>query len=150
MRRVDRDEACCGSLITCEAVIAQLSHACLVLRIAIDWEERVTSAHSDQKSKTSSPEITLSQLSVAFEEVARMRKLLEPSRPHACPELIVTLSEYQQILRQFKLNLPRLRGWLLAERERLARRRSHSSSVESWIRASQQIRGCDVRRKTAQ
>jgi hypothetical protein len=48
------------------------------------------------------------------------------------------LSHYKSLLRQFKEDLPRLHGWLLAERARLATRRSHSASVESWVRASRE------------
>jgi hypothetical protein len=83
--------------------------------------------------------IDLTQLTRAFAEVQGTRTLLESSSPKG-QEFATALAGYQLLLRQFKAELPRLHGWLLAERGRLAGRRSHSSGVENWLESNRQTR----------
>jgi len=50
------------------------------------------------------------------------------------------LSEYRAALVEWDRQLPRLQGWLLAERARLSSRRVHAASVQSWVQTDQQTR----------
>lgn len=50
------------------------------------------------------------------------------------------VNDYRSALQQWHQQLPRVHGWLLAERARLERRRAHTDSVSSWLQASRQAR----------
>ena len=50
------------------------------------------------------------------------------------------LTEYRAVLLEWDRHLPRLHGWLLAERERLSSRRAHTGSVQTWIETDRQTR----------
>jgi hypothetical protein len=50
------------------------------------------------------------------------------------------LSEFRSALVEWYRNLPRLHGWLLAERARLSCRRAHAESVQTWIETDRQTR----------
>jgi hypothetical protein len=54
--------------------------------------------------------------------------------------LVAARSEYRAALREWHEQLPRLRGWLLAEKTRLATRRAHETGVRAWFRAQGQTR----------
>jgi len=69
----------------------------------------------------------------------RTQKLIEHCK-FETPELVTALAEYQKILREFRSQLPRYYGWLLAERGRLASRESHSAAVGNWIETNRQTR----------
>lgn len=49
-------------------------------------------------------------------------------------------SEYRAALAEWDRHLPRLHGWLLAERGRLGARSGHIRLVRAWIDADQQTR----------
>lgn len=83
--------------------------------------------------------IRLSALTLAFDQVVKTRKVLKPCNT-AGAELAPALAEYQRLLREFKSNLPRFQGWLLAERARLGSLSSHSAAVDSWMETNRQTR----------
>lgn len=114
--------------------IAQLSSATAALRSVLYGSATASRAAVD----TSLP-IRLSALTLAFDQVAKTRKVLKPGNT-ARPELAPALAEYQHLLREFKSNLPRFQGWLLAERARLGNRSSHSAAVDSWMETNRQTR----------
>lgn len=147
MKTVHPEECSSDPAVSSEPLRAQLLQACRVLRVTNGTEGFVAGGSFEQRSTTSSTEYTLSRLSLAFAEIIRTQKLLVDSGQEASAELRDALSEYQQLLQEFKSNFPQIRGWLLAERTRLASRRSHSSAVESWVRASQQTRAFAVKTK---
>jgi hypothetical protein len=115
-------------------IMAQLSTAAAALRSMLygsDIAPRDT-------ANTSLP-ISLSALTLAFTEIAQAQKILQNGNIRT-PEVAAALAEYQHLLGEFKSNLPRFQGWLLAERARLARRSSHSAAVESWVETNRQTR----------
>ncbi|HEX3741839.1 MAG TPA: hypothetical protein VHV29_19225 [Terriglobales bacterium] len=114
--------------------IAQLSTAAAALSSVL--HPRSVAVHT---AANSSLPISLSALTMAFAEVARTQKVLQAGTI-ALPEVAAALIEYQQLLREFKSNLPRFQGWLLAERARLAMRGAHSTAVESWVKTDRQTR----------
>lgn len=87
--------------------------------------------------------ISLSALTLAFSEIAQVQKVIQTANTVG-PEQAPALAEYQYLLREFKSNLPRFQGWLLAERARLARRGSHSTAVESWVETNLQTCKLDM------
>lgn len=116
------------------ACMAQLSSAAAALRFVLYGNCAVTNPAADK-----SLPISLSALTLAFTDVARTQKILRAGNT-TLPEAAAALAEYQQLLREFKSNLPRFQGWLLAERARLAMRGSHSTAVESWVKTDRQTR----------
>ena len=117
--------------------MAQLSTAAAALRSVLYGSGAVSRPTAD----TSLP-ISLSALTVAFTEIAQAQKILQNGNIRV-PEVAAALAEYQHLLGEFKSNLPRFQGWLLAERARLASRRSHSAAVESWSQTNRQTRKLD-------
>ncbi|HEY7353646.1 MAG TPA: hypothetical protein VH596_12845 [Terriglobales bacterium] len=121
-------------------VLEQLSRASAALRCVLSGQENVSHDSSPNGSNAKSSElyaarvseINVGQLTRAFAEVDHTRKLIE-CFASGYPEFAVTLAEYQLLLRHFKSELPRLHGWMLTERARLASRQSHSSGVEIWL-----------------
>ena len=97
-------------------------------------------SHFSSRSECDLPTVSLRDLAAAFAKVAQLQSALEDSEPEISPEIAPALSHYKSLLSQFKEDLPRIQGWLLAERARLATRRSHAASVERWVRAAQQTR----------
>ena len=114
--------------------IAQLSTATAALRSVLYGSDVISRDTAD----TSLP-ISLSTLTRALTEITRTREVLSPGNI-SVPEIAAALAEYQRLLHEFKLNLPRFQGWLLAERARLANRGSHSAAVESWVETNRQTR----------
>lgn len=49
-------------------------------------------------------------------------------------------AEYNSALQEWHQQLPRLRGWLLAEKARLETNHSHAQSVRSWLETNQQTK----------
>lgn len=82
----------------------------------------------------------------AFIEVRRVTELrtsaLTANRPAAQTGATLTrcLTEYRAALKDWDRHLPRLHGWLLAERSRLSSRRIHAGSVQSWVETARQTR----------
>ncbi len=112
--------------------ITQLSTAAAALRSVLYGRGTVSGATAD-----ASLPITLSALTLAFTEVTRTQRVLATGNT-TLPEVAAAVTEYQQLLREFKSNLPRFQGWLLAERARLAMRGAHSTLVESWAKTNRQ------------
>lgn len=50
------------------------------------------------------------------------------------------LADYRSALKEFHQQLPRVHGWLLAEKARLECRRSHADSVQTWLETTKQTR----------
>ena len=50
------------------------------------------------------------------------------------------IAEYRQALLEWDRQLPRIHGWLLAERARLEERRAHAAGVDVWLKADRQTR----------
>lgn len=118
-------------------IMAQLSTAAAALRFVLYGSGAVSRPTAD----TSLP-ISLSALTVAFTEIAQAQKILQNGNIRV-PEVAAALAEYQSLLREFKSNLPRFQGWLLAERARLAGRGSHAAAVENWVETNRQTRKPD-------
>lgn len=97
-------------------------------------------SHGSNRCECDLLPVNLRDLAAAFAEVAQLQSTLPNSGAEISPEIVPTLSHYKSLLSQFKEDMPRIHGWLLAERARLATRRSHSASVERWVRAAQQTR----------
>ena len=116
------------------AGLAQLSTAAAALRSVL-----YPGGIAAQSAANTSLPISLSALTLAFTEVARTRKFLQAS-DISLPEISAALAEYQQLLREFKSNLPRFQGWLLSQRARLAMRGAHSNAVENWVKTDRQTR----------
>ena len=119
----------------------QIATASAALQRVLSDGEPVLSPPSldDRTAERCSSPMHLECLTRAFVEVERMRKLLESSAIDQ-PQLAASLSNYQVLLKQFKSELPRIRGWLLAERARLASRQTHSVGVENWLEMTRQTR----------
>jgi hypothetical protein len=93
-----------------------------------------------QTARTTRPSINSDQLTRAFEQVKRVGNLLKSVRGNPPPPLEEAVERYRSALRQFKLLLPKLQGWLLTERSRLGSRQAHSASVGSWMKSNRQTR----------
>jgi len=50
------------------------------------------------------------------------------------------MAEYRSALREWEQQLPRVQGWLLAEKARLASRREHAQSVSTWLETHRQTK----------
>jgi hypothetical protein len=50
------------------------------------------------------------------------------------------MSRYRAMLTQWANQLPRIYGWLLTERSRLASRRVHTQAVETWMKMDRETR----------
>lgn len=133
MKISDRGVPANGSAISGQ-IMAQLSTAAAALRSVLYGSDIALRGTAN----TSLP-ISLSAMNLAFTEIAQAQKILQNGNIGA-PEVAAALAEYQHLLREFKSNLPRFQGWLLAERARLARRGSHSAAVESWVETNRQTR----------
>lgn len=115
----------------------QISKAIAALRQVVPQDCLTYDGSSFRKCDV--PAVNLRDLAAAFAGIAQMGNI-SSNTPEVSAEIARALSHYKHLLGQFKANLPRMQGWLLAERARLAARRSHSASVESWVRATQQTR----------
>jgi hypothetical protein len=115
-------------------ILTRISAATAALRSVLYGSATASPAAVD----TSLP-ISLSALALAFAAIARARDVLHAGTITE-PELMAAIAEYQRLLREFKSNLPRFQGWLLAQRAHLARRGSHSAAFESWIETNWQTR----------
>ena len=75
------------------------------------------------------------------QKVSEIRRALRPAEQSAQgAEYAHCESEYRAALEGWDRQLPRLHGWLLAERGRLGSRSGHVGQVRSWIEADQQTR----------
>lgn len=87
----------------------------------------------------------LKHVSAAFVEVERVIEFRRRSRTNNCNDRMpgataLALAGYRAALAEWDRQLPRLHGWLLAERARLSARRAHAGSVETWIETDRQTR----------
>lgn len=75
------------------------------------------------------------------QKVSEMRRELRSTRRSAqSGEYARCEAEYRAVLAEWDRHLPRLHGWLLAERARLGARSGHVQQVRAWIDADQQTR----------
>jgi glyceraldehyde-3-phosphate dehydrogenase/erythrose-4-phosphate dehydrogenase len=121
-----------------EEIIATISQAAVALRRVLP--QTGDSYAVPVADKSANVAISVFNLSTAFREVAKIREVLPHAESDNSTEVAAALKEYKYLLQQFRADLPRIQGWLLAERARLAGRRSHSTTVESWMRATRQTR----------
>ena len=90
--------------------------------------------------------LALDDVFAAFIEVRHVTELRFDARSApvltAPPGAVLTraLTEYRAALLEWDRHLPRLHGWLLAERARLSSRRVHVGSVQTWIETDRQTR----------
>jgi hypothetical protein len=84
--------------------------------------------------------ISIEDLRAALSQITEGRALLEHVLRDPTPALAHAVSEYRAALAELKPHLPRLEGWLLAERGRLVMRRSHAVSVTNWTEANGKTR----------
>jgi hypothetical protein len=90
--------------------------------------------------------LALDAVFAAFAEVRRVTELRIAGQtahvPTAPAEATLnrTLADYRSALVDWNRHLPRLHGWLLAERTRLSSRRAHAGSVQTWIETDRQTR----------
>lgn len=118
-----------------DEIIAITSQASAALRRTLPGAD-VTAAESDPTLRT----ISTAELRAAFREITRIRGIIPLAPSEGSPEIAAAVKEYQRLLARFRAELPRIHGWLLAERARLANRRSHSAAVASWMRTRRQTR----------
>lgn len=80
----------------------------------------------------------------AFRQVERVGDIRQLLRAHSAEpygtEVSHAYSEYRGALVEWDRHLPRLHGWLLAERARLKSRREHTRRVHAWTEADRQTR----------
>jgi hypothetical protein len=93
-----------------------------------------------QPARTVRASINSHQLTKAFEQVKRVENRLKSAPGNPPQQLEKAVAHYRSALRQFKLLLPKLQGWLLTERSRLGSRQAHSASVEGWMKSNRQTR----------
>jgi hypothetical protein len=90
--------------------------------------------------------VSLDHVFAAFTEVRHVTelRLAAHSLTHPSVDAEATVNhaliEYRAALVEWDRHLPRLHGWLLAERARLSSRRVHAGSVQSWVATDQQTR----------
>ena len=90
--------------------------------------------------------VALDEVSAAFAEVRRVTEMRLAAQSLTLPSINSelesnrALSEYRAALIEWDRHLPRLHGWLLAERARLSSRRIHAVSVQSWVATDHQTR----------
>lgn len=56
------------------------------------------------------------------------------------PDSNQVLADYHSALREWERQLPRVQGWLLAEKARLQARSGHARSVSTWLETNQQTK----------
>lgn len=75
------------------------------------------------------------------QRVSEIRRALRLARQSAHgAEYVRCEAEYRATLAEWDRHLPRLHGWLLAERVRLGARSGHVQQVRAWIDADRQTR----------
>src|SRR5438309_7517288 len=89
--------------------------------------------------------VAVDDVFAAFLEVHRVTELrlagqAETASTWPGTKLNETLPEYRSALIEWERQLPRLHGWLLAERARLSSHRVHAGSVQAWIEMDSQTR----------
>lgn len=122
-----------------DELLTQLSQAIVALRQVVSSEPSVP-RDSTLLIERQTTAVGVRNLAAAFARVAQLQSALLNSNTEISPEIAPTLSHYKILLSQLKKDLPRIQGWLVTERARLATRGSHSALVERWVRATQQTR----------
>ncbi len=90
--------------------------------------------------------LALDDVFAAFIAVRHVTELRFDARPAPVPAAQPgatwnrARTEYRAALIDWDRHLPRLHGWLLAERARLNSRRVHAGSVQTWIETDRQTR----------
>jgi hypothetical protein len=117
---------------------ARISKAIVALRKVIP--EQAVEAIAFGRMKSNISIVNVSDLVTTFAAIAHMQNILARAESSGSAEVAEALHEYRRLLKEFRANLPRIQGWLLAERAKLASRRSHCAAVESWLRTGRQTR----------
>jgi len=121
-------------------LLTQLTQAIAALRQVVSNQPWVRRDSGLLIGRQITAAFDIQNLAAAFARVAQLQSALVNSDVEVSPEIAPALSHYKILLAQLKENLPRIQGWLVTERARLATRSSHSASVERWMRATQQTR----------
>jgi hypothetical protein len=121
------------------ALLTQISEAIAALQRILP-QEPSSPTTPKRLSQRGAPATNVRDLTAAFTEIVRMQETLTNEHSGVSGEFAAALSNYRHLLKQFKAELPRIHGWLLAERERLRSKRSHSEAVENWVRTTRQTR----------
>ena len=114
--------------------------AATILRRALASWRSMTNLTPAQVGGASSQLDRLRDLRAAFAEIARMCEFTRHLADDGPAGYKGAAADYRDSLAQFRLQLPRIQGWLMVERSRLAGRHSHSTSVSEWIDANRQTR----------
>jgi hypothetical protein len=76
----------------------------------------------------------------AFSQVLALSGRAANSETVESAALIAARDEYRTVLTEWHRQLPRLRGWLAAEKNRLESRLAHGTGVQSWLGTHSQTR----------
>jgi hypothetical protein len=82
----------------------------------------------------------LEEWGAAFSQVIELSGRTTNCAAHDSAALGAARSEYRTALGEWREQLPRLHGWLLAEKTRLEARRAHETGVRAWFGAQRQTR----------
>ncbi len=123
-----------------QRLIERFNDASRVLKRALLAWERATGVSLNAASVGWSQVDAFRDLGRAFSEIVRMQEFLSQLSTGQSKDLEDAAAEYRKALEQFKSKLPRIKGWLIVERGRLAGRQAHSASVQGWINAHGQTR----------
>lgn len=80
------------------------------------------------------------QVFAAIERIAHLRNSWKGSPASSVPQFKRAEAQYRAALAEWAEQLPRLHGWLLAEKQRLDGRREHAQSVSTWLETQKQTR----------
>jgi hypothetical protein len=113
------------------------STASKLLPAQMELRKATDAIRSALKGLEAGGHLELNKVSAAFVQVQRVihaRTQRDAARSSDCaPGEAVMLAEFCAALAEWDRQLPRLHGWLLAERARLIARQSHAGSVQTWI-----------------
>jgi hypothetical protein len=82
----------------------------------------------------------LEEWGAAFAEVIDLSSRGANRAAENSAALLAARDEYRTVLREWHAQLPRLHGWLLAEKQRLEARRAHEAGLRAWLEAHGQTR----------
>jgi len=82
----------------------------------------------------------LEEWGAAFAEVIDLSSRTPNRAVENSAALVAARDEYRTVLREWHEQLPRLHGWLLAEKQRLEARRAHEAGLHAWLEAHGQTR----------
>jgi hypothetical protein len=126
--------------ISPQAIEEQFRNASMILRQALGSWQMMTTVSPMQVGGATNQLDTLRDLRMAFAEITRMCVFLRSRQSDESARGGGNAAQYCELLAKFRLQLPRIQGWLMVERSRLASRHTHSASVRDWIETTRQTR----------